>query len=40
MNDAPVNGGWGAAKAAGRICLRSQNTAVEFRDIRIKESSR
>jgi formylglycine-generating enzyme required for sulfatase activity len=37
MNGALVNEGWGAEEVAGRVCLRSQNTAVEFRDVRIKE---
>jgi serine/threonine protein kinase len=36
MNGDLVNEAWGAEVVAGRICLRSQNTAVEFRNIRLK----
>jgi tRNA A-37 threonylcarbamoyl transferase component Bud32/lysophospholipase L1-like esterase len=37
MNDELVNEAWDAEAAAGWICLRSQNTAVEFRDLQVKE---
>ncbi len=37
MNGALVNDGWGAEAVAGRVVLRNQNTAAEFRNIRIKE---
>ena len=39
MNGELVNEGWNAETVAGHICLRCQNTAVEFRNIRIKEST-
>ncbi len=36
MNDVLVNEAWGAPERAGKICLRNQNSDVEFRDIRIR----
>lgn len=39
MNGVLVNEGWGADDVPGRICLRSQNTAVEFRDITVTPST-
>lgn len=33
MNGVLVNEGWGAEVVAGGICLRNQNTAVEFRNV-------
>jgi hypothetical protein len=35
MNEVLVNEAWGAEVVAGGICLRNQNTAVEFRNIRL-----
>jgi hypothetical protein len=35
MNGELVNEGWGVQEEAGHICLRNQNTAVEFRNIRL-----
>lgn len=40
MNGRLVNEGWGAEVVAGHICLRNQNTAVEFRDIRLRSVPR
>lgn len=37
MNGELINEGWGAEVIAGHISLRSQQTAVEFRNLRIKE---
>ncbi|OYV81040.1 MAG: hypothetical protein B7Z73_18545, partial [Planctomycetia bacterium 21-64-5] len=35
MNDSLVNEAWGAADVAGTICLRNQNAAIEFRNVRL-----
>jgi hypothetical protein len=35
MNGEVVNEGWGVPEEAGHICLRNQNAAVEFRNIRL-----
>lgn len=40
MNGVKANEGWGAEDVAGRISLRSQKTAVEFRQVEVKELPR
>ena len=35
INDVLVNEGWGVPEEAGHICLRNQNTSIEFRNIKL-----
>lgn len=39
INGQKVNEAWGAAEVAGAICLRNQNSAVQFRNIRVQPLS-
>lgn len=39
INGAVINEGWNVPERSGHICLRSQNTEVEFRNVRIKQLS-
>jgi len=35
INDAVVNEAWGAEEVEGKICLRNQNTGIEFQNLRL-----
>jgi serine/threonine protein kinase len=39
INDKLVNKAWNLSRQKGRICLRSQNAAVEFRNVTLKQHS-